>query len=76
MIAFEEMLENTSTKSAPWYVIPANANWYRNLAVASIIVKTLEDFKMKYPQPVENIAQYKDALLVADVMPPERAGEK
>jgi PPK2 family polyphosphate:nucleotide phosphotransferase len=63
MAAFEEMLEKTSTKFAPWYAIPANTNWYRNLAVASIIVDTLKDFKMEYPQPVEDITQYKDALM-------------
>ena len=73
MAAFEEMLEKTSTKAAPWYVIPANANWYRNLAVGSIIVKALEGLKMKYPQPVENIAQYKDVLLAEDAKPSDQS---
>lgn len=73
MAAFEEMLESTSTTQAPWYVIPANANWFRNLAVASIIVKTLEGFKMKFPRPAENIAQYKDLLLSENVRPSDQA---
>ncbi len=73
MAAFEEMLEKTSTRDAPWYVIPADDNWYRNLAVASIIVKTLEDLKMKYPQPVEDIAQYKDVLLAEDSKPSDES---
>jgi PPK2 family polyphosphate:nucleotide phosphotransferase len=75
MNAFEDMLEQTSTKQAPWYVIPANTNWYRNLAVASIIVKTLEGFKMKYPRPIENITQYKDALLAEEVKPSKQPGD-
>ena len=40
---------------APWYVIPANRNWYRNLAVASVIVQALEDLKLKYPEPAEDL---------------------
>jgi polyphosphate kinase 2 (PPK2 family) len=63
MAAFEEMLEKTSTTSAPWYVIPANANWYRDLVVASIIVDSLKGFKMKYPRPAEDLTQYKNVLL-------------
>ncbi|MBN2258650.1 MAG: polyphosphate kinase 2 family protein [Anaerolineaceae bacterium] len=66
MKAFEDVLEKTSTPYAPWYVVPSNANWYRNLVVGSLIVNTMEGFKMKYPQPVENIAQYKDTLLSGD----------
>jgi hypothetical protein len=38
-------------------VIPANHNWYRNLTVASIIVKALEDLKMKYPEPAEDLSK-------------------
>ncbi|HEY9077666.1 MAG TPA: polyphosphate kinase 2 family protein [Anaerolineaceae bacterium] len=62
MHAYEDVLEKTSTEAAPWYIIPANANWYRNLLVSSIIVNTLENLGMKYPQPVENIQQYRVAL--------------
>jgi PPK2 family polyphosphate:nucleotide phosphotransferase len=71
MDAFEEMLEKTSTRQAPWYTVPANANWYRNLVVASIIVDTLKDFKMKYPRPVEDITKYKAGLLADDIKPTE-----
>lgn len=49
--AFEDMLENTSQDHAPWYVIPANRKWYRNLIISRILVKTLEDLKMSYPDP-------------------------
>jgi len=49
MDAYEDVLEKTSTKWAPWYVIPANAKWYRNLVVADVITDALESLKMEYP---------------------------
>lgn len=53
--AYEDVLNKTSTSWAPWYVIPANHNWYRNLYVASVLVKTLEDLKMSYPAPAADL---------------------
>lgn len=50
MKAYEDVLKKTSTKDAPWYVIPANAKWYRNLVVAHVICDALESLKMKYPK--------------------------
>jgi PPK2 family polyphosphate:nucleotide phosphotransferase len=47
--AFEDALSKTSTDYAPWYVIPANRNWMRNLAVASILAETIDDLKPAYP---------------------------
>jgi PPK2 family polyphosphate:nucleotide phosphotransferase len=49
--AYEEALQKTSTKAAPWYVVPANAKWYRNYVVGSVIVEAMEALKMKYPEP-------------------------
>ncbi|MGH2407828.1 MAG: polyphosphate kinase 2 family protein [Candidatus Limnocylindrales bacterium] len=49
--AFEDMLAKTSTKVAPWYVIPANRNWFRNLAVTEILGDVLEDLDPRYPEP-------------------------
>jgi PPK2 family polyphosphate:nucleotide phosphotransferase len=49
MDAYADMLEKTSTKWAPWYVIPANAKWYRNLVVNGVINDALESLKMEYP---------------------------
>ena len=49
--AYEEALSRTSTKEAPWRIVPANHPWYRNLLVAETIVETLEALKMKYPDP-------------------------
>ncbi|TVP56423.1 MAG: polyphosphate kinase 2 family protein [Gemmatimonadales bacterium] len=49
--AFEVALNRTSTERAPWYVIPANSKWYRNLVIARILVETLEGLEMTYPEP-------------------------
>ena len=51
MAAYEDALGKTSTKWAPWYVVPANRNWYRNLVVARTVVETLEGLKPQYPKP-------------------------
>ena len=55
--AFEDMLHRTSTNRAPWFVIPANHKWFRDLAVSHIINRALEDLKMKLPKPTVNLAQ-------------------
>jgi PPK2 family polyphosphate:nucleotide phosphotransferase len=52
--AFDEALTRTSTTEAPWYVIPANRKWFRNLAVASILADTMADLRPRYPEP-ENL---------------------
>lgn len=53
--AYEEALSRTSQDHAPWYVVPANKKWYRNLVVATILVDTLEKLEMKYPEPEEDL---------------------
>jgi len=47
--AYEDALTKCSTDEAPWFIIPANKKWFRNLAVAHIIAETLEGLKMKFP---------------------------
>ena len=49
MGAYEEVISKTSTADAPWYVIPADRKWYRNLCVAQIMVDTLKSLKMEFP---------------------------
>lgn len=51
MKAYEEALERCSAEHAPWYVIPAERQWFRNLLIARVVVDTLESLKMKYPCP-------------------------
>jgi PPK2 family polyphosphate:nucleotide phosphotransferase len=49
MDAFEDVMAATSTDYAPWYIVPANRKWYRNLVVADRVVDALEDMKLKTP---------------------------
>jgi len=49
MEAFEDAITATSTDHAPWYIVPANRKWYRNLVVADRVVEALEDMKLKTP---------------------------
>ena len=55
MEAFQDALSETSTKWAPWHIIPANRKWYRNLIISRIIIEKLESLNMQYPQPEENL---------------------
>jgi PPK2 family polyphosphate:nucleotide phosphotransferase len=57
--AYQDMLRKCSTKSAPWYVIPANNKWFRNLAVAQILRETLESMDLKFPKPAADLAGIK-----------------
>jgi PPK2 family polyphosphate:nucleotide phosphotransferase len=49
--AYEDVLSRCSSEQAPWFVIPADRKWFRNLAVARIVVEHLETLNMKYPEP-------------------------
>src|SRR5215217_3390512 len=49
MKAFEEVLSKTSTDHAPWFIVPANRKWYRNLVVATAMVEALEGLKLTRP---------------------------
>jgi len=49
--AYDAALTRCSTKAAPWFIIPANKKWYRNLAVSRILVETLSALNMKFPKP-------------------------
>jgi polyphosphate kinase 2 (PPK2 family) len=49
MRAYEEVLSGTSTKSAPWHIIPADNRWFTALAVADLVVTKLKELKLRYP---------------------------
>ena len=49
MTAYEEVIGKTSTDQAPWYVVPADRKWYRNLCVARIMLDTLKKLEMEFP---------------------------
>ena len=48
--SFEEALPVTSTEGAPWFIVPANHKWYRNLVVADLLVRALEDMDPRPPK--------------------------
>ena len=58
MAAYEDALTQCNTEYAPWYVVPANRKWYRNLVVSSILMETMEKMGLRYPDPVPNIMSY------------------
>ena len=57
MDAYEDALSKCSTKYAPWYVIPANKKWFRNLAVSQIIEDRMNALKLTYPPPKVDVSK-------------------
>jgi PPK2 family polyphosphate:nucleotide phosphotransferase len=55
--AFEDAISKCSTKHAPWFVIPSNHKWFRNLAVAQIVTDALDDMDLKPPKPSVSIEE-------------------
>ncbi|MGO9135483.1 MAG: PPK2 family polyphosphate kinase [Methylovirgula sp.] len=55
--AFEDVFAKCSTQDAPWFIIPSNYKWFRNLAVAKIIADALDDMNPKYPPPHVDLAE-------------------
>jgi polyphosphate kinase 2 (PPK2 family) len=53
--AYGELLSTTSTAYAPWFIIPADHKWFRNLAISQIIVKTLENMHLQVPTPTVDL---------------------
>ncbi|MEX2278464.1 MAG: polyphosphate kinase 2 family protein [Acidimicrobiia bacterium] len=53
--AFEDMLERTSQDYAPWFVVPADRKWYRDLVVSSILIETLESLDLRYPPSEDDL---------------------
>lgn len=62
--AYEDMLGITSTAWAPWYIVPGNHKWYRNLIIASKLVETLKKLNLQYPDPIpeKDVDAYRQAL--------------
>lgn len=55
MAAFSDALRETSRPDAPWYAIPADRKWVRNLAIAKVLHHTLSEMKPRYPEPAEGV---------------------
>jgi PPK2 family polyphosphate:nucleotide phosphotransferase len=49
--AYENAIEQTSRRHAPWFIIPSNHKWYRNVAISEILIQSIGKLKMKYPEP-------------------------
>ncbi|HEY4762731.1 MAG TPA: polyphosphate kinase 2 family protein [Candidatus Sulfotelmatobacter sp.] len=59
--AFEDMIRNTSSEEAPWYVVPADNKWFTRLVVSTVLVDTLESLKLSYPKVDERKRQELEA---------------
>ncbi len=57
MAAYRDALEKCSSDAAPWFVIPADHKWFRNLAVSQIIVETMRSMKMRFPKPAFDLSK-------------------
>jgi PPK2 family polyphosphate:nucleotide phosphotransferase len=57
--AYEDALERCGTEEAPWFIIPSNKKWFRNLAVSHIIAQTLEEMHLKFPKPTVDVKDLK-----------------
>ena len=61
--AYEDVLSKTSTQHAPWIIVPANRKWYRDLLISAALVDTLQELKMQFPQPAEDLETYRAQLV-------------
>jgi PPK2 family polyphosphate:nucleotide phosphotransferase len=64
--AYEEALSRCSTAEAPWFVIPSDHKWFRNLAVARIVVEFFEGLDMKFPPPSVDLERIRREYQVAE----------
>jgi PPK2 family polyphosphate:nucleotide phosphotransferase len=66
-VCYEEAINETSTKNAPWYIIPSDKKWFARLSVSEIIVKTLEKLKLSYPtlneEQIKSLEDYRKILI-------------
>ncbi|PKV90404.1 PPK2 family polyphosphate:nucleotide phosphotransferase [Amycolatopsis echigonensis] len=60
--AYADVLKRTSTAHAPWYVVPADRKWYRNWAVAELLVETLTEMDPQFPEPAFDVDEQRAAL--------------
>lgn len=60
--AYEEAIGRCSTPEAPWYIIPSDHKWYRNWAVAHILLRTLQNMKLEFPRPLADVKSLRRRL--------------
>lgn len=61
-VAYEEAITETATERAPWWIVPSDRKWYRNLVVSEILIEALERLDMRYPEPAAGI----ENIVIAD----------
>jgi PPK2 family polyphosphate:nucleotide phosphotransferase len=61
-LAYAEAISRTSTEQAPWYIVPADQKWYRNLVVSTVLIEALDSLGMSYPRPAEGL----DTITIED----------
>ena len=78
--AYEDALGKCSTDAAPWFAIPADKKWFRDLAISTIVLEKLESLKMEYPPPTGDITAIRKKYFPDDPLPgsekPAKADEK
>jgi PPK2 family polyphosphate:nucleotide phosphotransferase len=72
--AYEDALSATSTDNAPWYVIPADHKWFRNLAISEIVSDTIDELNLAYPAPSVDLAEIRQRYHAA--LEAQRADER
>jgi len=75
MAAFEDAISATSEKHAPWYVIPSNHKWFRNLAVSQIVADTMDDMGLTLPRPRVDVAAMRRKYHAAKRRSPGKGGK-
>jgi len=59
MEAYQEAIERCSQERAPWFVVPANRKWFRNVAVSEIVLETLEALELSFPEPEYDLTSFR-----------------
>jgi PPK2 family polyphosphate:nucleotide phosphotransferase len=72
--AFEDALGKCSSEHAPWFIIPSNHKWFRNLAISRIVAEVLESLKMKFPDPTVDIEEIRQKYHA--IVQEERIGQE
>ncbi|MEZ5176046.1 MAG: polyphosphate kinase 2 family protein [Acidimicrobiia bacterium] len=57
--AYQAVLDETSTETAPWFVVPADRKWYRNLVVASVLIEALRSLNLSYPEAEHDLTGFR-----------------
>lgn len=64
MEAYSEALTRCNTPWAPWYVVPADRKWFRNLVVSEVLLQTMRGMDLRYPEPEEDVASFEIPPLI------------